>query len=61
MPNSANQLLIWPIVLSPTPTVDMLGLSIRVISLLGNWLTRVAADIQPAEPPPIIFISCGVI
>ena len=43
-------------VLSPTPTVDTVGLSIKVIFLFGKNLIKVAAVIQPAEPPPTIVI-----
>ena len=55
--------LIWPKVLSPTPTVGILGDSINMISLSEQNFDSVAAVIQPAEPPPtiIIFLSLNFI
>ena len=49
-----------PIVLSPTPTVGMFGDSINVMFLFGNALIKVAAVIQPAEPPPTIKILFNI-
>ena len=56
MPKNLVHCLTFDIVLSPTPTVGIFGDYITVISLFGNALTKVAAVIQPAEPPPTIKI-----
>ena len=51
------QPLIPPTVLSPTPTVSILGDSTKVIFLFGKLLTKVEAVIHPAVPPPTTTIS----
>ena len=56
MPRNFVHCLTFDIVLSPTDIVGTLGDSNTVISLSGNALTKVAAVIQPAEPPPTIKI-----
>ena len=52
----ARVALMLPNVDSPTPMIGASGDSIRAISMLGNRLDRIAADIHPELPPPTMMI-----
>jgi hypothetical protein len=61
MPNWALNNLIGGMVASPTPTVPISSDSTNVIAI--EWptaLTKAAAAIHPAEPPPTITIERSI-